>query len=772
LKIWGGDKLRENKLLVILTLCIFIITIFPTLVFGASFGASKMTAYNTKVEADGEERARFRVQVKDSDNNEVLGATIYAASSRDCDIFYEKDSDEQKESCVPGGYYYSFTDEDNDGKIEFEVSSILGGEAKIAAGFNDKVFKYLTRDDVSSGEAKIIDTKTVNFQTTEIAIIELIEIEGDNGDYTIDGPDGTPGDYEYKTVKSDAYVKANDSDYYELTFRVTNAGGNPISGVEVDFSMNQISTRIDYDTNVTDEDGEVKVRVYSSEAFYRGKSTASEFELKAEADKKKANVMLNFDPISPEEIYVSMASKLNMFVAKEQVDKEISFYIRDKDENKIVYSSLDELKEDLEMEIIEKPADSEMEEYEDFQLKPSSMKKNVTLKIPSFDEEGNYVVKLKLKHNNNEDAEKVFSFVVKEQGDITELKLEYEESIIALDSTTDVPTITRVDAEGFEYELTEDDIKNDIIFGASPIDKVASISNTGEITLVDEDDEKDYTGELLITAVDRKENLTATWLMKAQKKPRGIKLVPPTIAVPNEVAYVSIQLVDENENVVALGQDLKKRYPKVTNFIVLEKPEGANVSTDDGSMFYTKLREEGMANLEVGCDKEGNVKLMVLLDVKYNDGTLYTFAKDVVITFSEKKACFNDEVKMLIGIPAYYVDGEMKIMDAAPFIEDGRTYVPLRCVAEVFDAEIDWKQETQTITLDNGERTVSMKIGSSLIQSNNSPTIMCDGAPQIVEGRTYVPFRVIGGIFGAYVEPITDDNNNVTGVEIRMEEEE
>lgn len=43
-----------------------------------------------------------------------------------------------------------------------------------------------------------------------------------------------------------------------------------------------------------------------------------------------------------------------------------------------------------------------------------------------------------------------------------------------------------------------------------------------------------------------------------------------------------------------------------------------------------------------------------------------------------------------------YVDGELKTLDAAPYLKDGRTMIPLRFVAEGSGAVVDWDNDTQS----------------------------------------------------------------------------
>lgn len=56
-------------------------------------------------------------------------------------------------------------------------------------------------------------------------------------------------------------------------------------------------------------------------------------------------------------------------------------------------------------------------------------------------------------------------------------------------------------------------------------------------------------------------------------------------------------------------------------------------------------------------------------------------------------------IKMQVGNFKATVDGKTVTMDVAPKIENQRTLVPLRFIAEAFGAEVDWDPKTQGITI-------------------------------------------------------------------------
>jgi len=92
------------------------------------------------------------------------------------------------------------------------------------------------------------------------------------------------------------------------------------------------------------------------------------------------------------------------------------------------------------------------------------------------------------------------------------------------------------------------------------------------------------------------------------------------------------------------------------------------------------------------------------------------------------------------------------LSDAAPFVEDERTMVPLRVIAEALGAEVDWEEETGTVILTLGDVVVYLVVGAPLEGDM--------GTPVIVGERTFVPVRYVSEAFGATVR-WDDDTNTV-----------
>lgn len=108
----------------------------------------------------------------------------------------------------------------------------------------------------------------------------------------------------------------------------------------------------------------------------------------------------------------------------------------------------------------------------------------------------------------------------------------------------------------------------------------------------------------------------------------------------------------------------------------------------------------------------------------------------------------------VIGSTTYTVDGVEKQMDVAPYIKDGRTYLPVRYVGYalgVAENNIMWDSASGTVTMIKGDKVVQVAVGSKNMIINGA-TIAMDAAPEINNGRTMLPFRWIAWAFGANVE--------------------
>lgn len=101
-----------------------------------------------------------------------------------------------------------------------------------------------------------------------------------------------------------------------------------------------------------------------------------------------------------------------------------------------------------------------------------------------------------------------------------------------------------------------------------------------------------------------------------------------------------------------------------------------------------------------------------------------------------------------------YIDGVKVDFNAStgyPFVQNGRTLVPLRATMESFGATVDWEADTSTAVVRKGTTTVRCKIGEYTAYRNNVK-IINDAAAIETGGRTYLPIRIVLECFGAKVD--------------------
>lgn len=77
---------------------------------------------------------------------------------------------------------------------------------------------------------------------------------------------------------------------------------------------------------------------------------------------------------------------------------------------------------------------------------------------------------------------------------------------------------------------------------------------------------------------------------------------------------------------------------------------------------------------------------------------------------------FKDKIVLGNGVPVVYFNDGRYRMDVAPFVTDGRTYIPLRHVAELLHAKVDFSPEDKIVDLETVQPAVTTENdGNALI---------------------------------------------------------
>ena len=119
---------------------------------------------------------------------------------------------------------------------------------------------------------------------------------------------------------------------------------------------------------------------------------------------------------------------------------------------------------------------------------------------------------------------------------------------------------------------------------------------------------------------------------------------------------------------------------------------------------------------------------------------------------------------MTIGSSQYVVDKQLFTMDAAPYVDSNwRTMVPIRALAEAFDATVTYDNDDRTVTIEYNEQTIVMTVDESAYTINGEEAEM-DTEAVIKGDRTYVPVRFAAEAMGFTVTALYDENSSTASV--------
>ena len=109
------------------------------------------------------------------------------------------------------------------------------------------------------------------------------------------------------------------------------------------------------------------------------------------------------------------------------------------------------------------------------------------------------------------------------------------------------------------------------------------------------------------------------------------------------------------------------------------------------------------------------------------------------------------KIILTIGNIAARVFGEVVINDVPPVIRNERTMLPARFVAEALGATVTWNEAEQKVTIAKEETKVEIYMGQTFALVNGAP-VQLDAPAYIENGRTYLPVRLIAEGLNALVD--------------------
>ena len=223
--------------------------------------------------------------------------------------------------------------------------------------------------------------------------------------------------------------------------------------------------------------------------------------------------------------------------------------------------------------------------------------------------------------------------------------------------------------------------------------------------------------------------------------------------VANDENEVNVTIVDEDGDVRNVDGEIYAYVDGQTN-------ENAKVEVDtlkNGNVTNGKGAISIFSNEETSVD--------VVVAVKAANGAIY--ADTLTYTIGEEDVNADTTVVMTIGSSDIVVNNDVVTGDAAPFVDSNwRTMVPVRALSQSFGGSAEWDGDARTVTVENGDTTIVFNADSDKYTVNGEEKTM-DTELTIVDGRTYVPVKFVAEELGYTVTALKDAQGLTASVVIQ-----
>ena len=734
--------MKNKKLFAILTLLCFMFTLMPVAAF-AAVDADECYVYTEDANAKEEVGEDVTIQF-DFDDDAVT--TVY--------VWFQKDDSKVASKSVTGpvtadenGIFKIEAEEGEDYDFQFASAGKYVVKAALSpVDFTDKT-KAEAFADAEDVLRNLSDHKTIEITSSSSSRDYGVKISGDNvalskendaeehakaDGFYLDG-----AKYKVTGVKADNVVGN------EITVAFVDEKGAAVKGETVEFSTNSSNIELNKEKATTNQLGKASFKISgAAEGAYKVYVTCGSFEAVIDVivgSTGAAYINIVREPSAPVDLDTNDLKDYVRFSFSDINGNSVKL-VDMKDEPAFGFNN--------HVAIISKPSASDLENS-DVKLIPRQKagkdhEYEATLYIKGgLDAEGTYEFKVVLENGNY----KIVTVEAKEFQTPVALELIYAAPSIELGGVLYVDQLNYIDANGVVQSA-----KGKVDLAATGYGVANFDTEKGTVTA--KSDEKYIGSEITVTAVDERYNLIASTVLTVADDAKELKFATKTaeVDVNNKInGYVA----DSQGNRVAPGATVKDFS---INFVVLDKPENAKVSV--GISDSSDFASSGSFKMSLTSNTVGNVTVQAIAKVTQKDETNQ---KDVVKYYTGTQIFAvgtegtGDVVVMSIGSNEIIVNDAKATIDAAPIIENNRTFVPFRALAEAFGATVAYDEATQAVTAELNGTTVVMTIGSATYTVNGVEKT-ADVAPFINGSRTMVPVRFAAEAFGIKVIPTYDEN--------------
>ena len=759
--------MKNRKLFAIITLVAFMLTMMPLMAFATSASNSSISVDKSSAKVNNNLEFILDLDADvDADQQVVIFAERSGSLSDSDAITVEKAGNAVADATTTAHKgYFVLAAGNKAGEYTVKVNSASAGtvtmKAYVVKGANGKTIAQ-----IYNGDNEIIKTALVGngctgkFTAQSSAVTTDITVTKDGNTATGTAYTKT-GVKDTDKVEAASGVKANNgADYYKVSMKF-NEGTTKMVGEKVTISVDKDGATVNKEEATTSATGKIDFKVSATKG--------GTYTVTVECGSYSVDLPFTFGTAQVNTVKIPFTTQGTIAVDnQETVAMTLVGYDSNGNAMAASEATANLIKENFVVEVTSAPADSSLEgTYTEF--KPTYDTKTSDNIYLSFkpDAAGEYTIKI---YNKTTGAGATTTIKAAEFGTIDHATISYSADTFSLGSKTQKPNVYVYDKNGVKKTASNPK------FSYTGLG-VAKFEN-GQVTFKAD---SEYAGKQIVVSVVANNKYAASTTLTIGADAASLKFTDATAEVGGE-ATVKAQVIDVNGNNTAVAASGSYDV-SLESAIITERPEGATVSVDadyfenSASTFLKK----GTGNVTITSNKEGTVKANVVLKLTAKDDVIrdgitykvdeqnaYTFYLSGVATanFGAKapEKGTGDTVTFIIGNTTFVANGATKTADVAPYVANGRTFIPVRAFAEATGAKVEYDAATQVITITGEGLSAQMTIGSNILTVNGQTTVMDTAAAVTAEGRTVLPVRFAGQALGYGFEVAYGANCAVSSV--------
>lgn len=759
--------MKNRKLFAIITLVAFMLTMMPLMAFATSASNSSISVDKSSAKVNNNLEFILDLDADVDAGQQVVIFAERSGSLSDSDaITVEKAGNAVADATTTAHKgYFVLAAGNKAGEYTVKVNSASAGtvtmKAYVVKGADGKTIAQ-----IYNGDNEIIKTALVGngctgkFTAQSSAVTTDITV-------TKDGNTATGTAYTKTGVKDTDKVEAasgvnanNGADYYKVSMKF-NEGTTKMVGEKVTISVDKDGATVNKEEATTSATGKIDFKVSATKG--------GTYTVTVECGSYSVDLPFTFGTAQVNTVKIPFTTQ-GAIAVDNQETVAMTLVGYDSNGNAMAASeaTANLIKENFVVEVTSAPADSSLEgTYTEFvPTYDTKTSDNIYLSFKP-DAAGEYTIKI---YNKTTGAGATTTIKAAEFGTIDHATISYSADTFSLGSKTQKPNVYVYDKNGVKKTASNPK------FSYTGLG-VAKFEN-GQVTFKAD---SEYAGKQIVVSVVANNKYAASTTLTIGADAASLKFTDATAEVGGE-ATVKAQVIDVNGNNTAVAASGSYDV-SLESAIITERPEGATVSVDadyfenSASTFLKK----GTGNVTITSNKEGTVKANVVLKLtakddvirdgityKVNEQNAYTFYLSGVATatFGAKapEKGDGDTVTFIIGNTTFVANGATKTADVAPYVANGRTFIPVRAFAEATGAKVEYDAATQVITITGEGLSAQMTIGSNILTVNGQTTVMDTAAAVTAEGRTVLPVRFAGQALGYGFEVAYGANGAVSSV--------